>query len=108
MSQSSGGGVSQPPPMLRQGSSFNQMPQNSGAIKIKVFFQDDIIVIRVPNDINIKQLREKLRDRLKVEEELVMRYKDEPSNTYVELFSDNDLEMAIQRNAKLMLYVGFV
>lgn len=93
--------------MSRQGSSFNsQMPsQGSGAIKIKVFFQDDIIVIRVPDDINLRQLTDKLRDRLKVDS-MVIRYKDEPSNSFVELLGDADLETAIRRNAKLMLYVS--
>ncbi|KAK2861418.1 hypothetical protein FQN49_004212, partial [Arthroderma sp. PD_2] len=97
------------PPMSRQGSSFNnQMPssQSAGAIKIKVFFQDDIIVIRVPDDISLRQLIDKLRDRLKVDEGMVVRYKDEPSNSFVELLSDIDLETAIRRNAKLMLYVS--
>ncbi|KAM5432476.1 bud emergence protein 1 [Microsporum canis] len=102
----------QPPPMSRQGSSFNsnsnQMPsQNPGAIKIKVFFQDDIIVIRVPDDISLRQLIDKLRDRLKVDA-MVVRYKDEPSNSFVELLNDADLETAIRRNAKLMLYVSTV
>ncbi|KAG5204572.1 MAP kinase activator [Trichophyton interdigitale] len=97
----------QAPSMSRQGSSFNsQMPsQGSGAIKIKVFFQDDIIVIRVPDDINLRQLNDKLRDRLKVDS-MVIRYKDEPSNSFVELLGDADLETAIRRNAKLMLYVS--
>ncbi|KAF3480793.1 protein kinase activator Bem1 [Arthroderma uncinatum] len=99
----------QAPSMSRQGSSFNnQMPssQSAGAIKIKVFFQDDIIVIRVPDDIGLRQLVDKLRDRLKVDEGMVVRYKDEPSNSFVELLNDIDLETAIRRNAKLMLYVS--
>ena len=94
--------------MNRQGSSLTQTSTNSttGAIKIKVFFQNEIIAIRVPNDISFQQLMEKVRDRLKVEGEILLRYKDEPSGTFAELISDNDLATAIQRNTKLTLYVG--
>lgn len=94
--------------MNRQGSSLTQTSSHSstGAIKIKVFFQNEIIAIRVPNDISFQQLMEKVRDRLKVEGEILLRYKDEPSGTFIELLSDNDLATAIQRNSKLTLYVG--
>lgn len=78
----------------------------SGALKIKVFFEDDLIAIRVPSDIGFKQLRDKLKDRLKVQEEVMIQYKDEPSNGYAALTSDRDLDVALQRNPKLTLYVG--
>jgi len=80
----------------------------SGALKIKVFFEDDLIAIRVPADIAFEQLKDKLRERLKVRDEIVIQYKDEPTNGYVELLSDRDLDVALQRNAKLTLYVGYV
>ncbi|KAL1952467.1 hypothetical protein VTO42DRAFT_5294 [Malbranchea cinnamomea] len=94
--------------MTRQASSMTQTSTTSttGAIKIKVFFQNEIIAIRVPNDITFQQLMDKLRDRLKIDDEILVRYKDEPSGNYVELMSDNDLANAIRRNAKLALYVG--
>lgn len=79
----------------------------SGALKIKVFFEDDLIAIRVPADIAFEQLKDKLRERLKVRDEIVIQYKDEPTNGYVELLSDRDLDVALQRNAKLTLYVGY-
>ena len=79
----------------------------SGALKIKVFFEDDLIAIRVPNDIGFQQLRDKLKDRLKVEEDVMIQYKDEQSNGYAELISDRDLDVALQRNPKLTLYVGY-
>ncbi|KMP06894.1 Bem1p [Coccidioides immitis RMSCC 2394] len=105
VSQSS---VAQQPMMLRQGSALTQGSISSGsnAIKIKVFFQDDLIVVRVPTDITLQQLRDKIKDRLKVDEDILLRYKDEPSRGFVELLSDADLEVAIQRNTKLMVYVG--
>ncbi|WEW59356.1 bud emergence protein 1 [Emydomyces testavorans] len=112
VSQSSMAGVSradvQQHMMVRQGSALTQASasSNSNAIKIKVVFQDDLIVVRVPADIPLQHLREKIRDRLKVDEDILLRYKDEPSRGFVELLSDSDLEMAIQRNPKLMVYVG--
>ncbi|KAL4787579.1 hypothetical protein BJX76DRAFT_301233 [Aspergillus varians] len=97
-----------PPPMIRQQSSLTQVSTNSSiaALKVKVFFQDDLIAIRVPGDINAQQLKEKLKDRLKINDEIVVQYKDEPSGTFVELVDDNDLDTAIHRNSKLTLYVG--
>ncbi|MCJ1249146.1 bud emergence protein 1 [Trapelia coarctata] len=125
-------GVGQPPfrsdpqqQMHRQPSSLTQASANSnptsgapanvsttnvsasGALKIKVFFEDDLIAIRVPADIAFEQLKDKLRERLKVRDEIVIQYKDEPTNGYVELLSDRDLDVALQRNAKLTLYVGY-
>lgn len=99
--------------MNRQPSSITQtsgasQQHNPTPIKIKVFFQDDIIAIRVPSDISFQHLKEKLKERLKVVDDIMIQYKDEPSNTFAELVSDNDLDTAFQRNAKLALYVGFL
>ncbi len=101
----------------RQPSSLTQASQSSGgaaptpapagALKIKVTFQDDLIAIRVPSDISFQQLKEKLQDRLKVEDNIMIRYKDEPSDGYVELISDHDLDVALERNEKLTLFVGY-
>ncbi|KAL4892361.1 hypothetical protein BDV59DRAFT_56165 [Aspergillus ambiguus] len=104
LSHSNGG----PPPMNRQPSSITQVSttSSSGAMKVKVFFQDDLIAIRVPSDINVHQLKEKLMDRLKLHDDITLQYKDEPSGAYVDLLSDSDLDTAIQRNSKLTLYVG--
>lgn len=97
-----------PPSMNRQPSSLTQVSTTSsgGALKVKVFFQDDLIAIRVPGDINLQQLQEKLKDRLKIGDGIVVQYKDEPSGTVVDLDVDSDLETAIQRNSKLTLIVG--
>lgn len=95
------------PSMNRQPSSLTQVSSSSGgAMKVKVSFQDDLIAIRVPSDINLQQLKEKLMDRLKISEGIVVQYKDEPSGTVVDLTSDQDLDTAIQRNAKITLIVG--
>lgn len=97
--------------MNRQPSSLTQVSSSSGnasggAMKVKVFFQDDLIAIRVPSDINLQQLKEKLTDRLKIGDGIVVQYKDEPSGTVVDLNNDGDLDTAIQRNSKLTLVVG--
>jgi bud emergence protein 1 len=101
-------------PMNRQASSLTQTSGTSsnaatsaGAMKVKVMFQDELIVIRVPSDITYMQLKDKLKDRLKVSEELIVQYKDEPSNSSVDLNSDTDLDIALQRNTKLTLYVNY-
>ena len=80
---------------------------SSGALKIKVFFEDDLIAIRVPSEISFQQLREKLKDRLKIQDDIIVQYKDEPTGTYAELLSDRDLDVALGRNPKLTLYVGY-
>lgn len=103
LSQSNGRAPSRAEP---QQQNVNRQGTTTGALKIKVFFQSEIIAIRVPSDTSLQQLVEKLQERLKVNEEIIVRYKDDPSNTFVELLSDNDLASAVQRNAKLTLYVG--
>ncbi|KAL2047037.1 hypothetical protein N7G274_001055 [Stereocaulon virgatum] len=79
----------------------------SGALKIKVSFQDDLIAIRVPSEISFQQLRDKLQDRFKIQEEILIRYKDEPTNEYIEMLSDRDLDVALSRNQKLTLFIGY-
>ena len=76
-------------------------------MKVKVFFQEDIIAIRVPTDISFQMLKDKLCDRLKINEEISIQFKDEHSNNYAALSSDQDLEIALQQTPKLMLYVSF-
>jgi len=101
------------PSTLTQASSNSSIPPNasatniSGAIKIKVNFQDDIIAIRVPSEISFAQLRDKCKERLKVLEEIVVSYKDEQSGEIYEMNSDRDLDIALGRCAKLTLFVGY-
>ena len=101
------------PSIITQGSN-NSNPNNSstnvnstGALKIKVNFQDDLIAIRVPSGISFQSLRDKLQDRLKVHDEILIKYKDEPTNDCINMLSDRDLDMALSRNQKLTLYVGY-
>ena len=79
----------------------------TGHLKMKIFFKDDCIAIRVPTDFTFRQLQDKLRDRLLLPEsfELTLRYKDEPTGGLVELISQRDFEFSQQRNTRLHIYV---
>ena len=82
----------------------------TGAMKIKVNFQDETIVIRMPTELTFVQLRDKCKERLKISphEEVMISYRDEPSGTVCEMLSDRDLDMAMHRNGRLVLDVQFV
>ncbi|KAH7134364.1 hypothetical protein EDB81DRAFT_96865 [Dactylonectria macrodidyma] len=91
--------------------SMQQHPQQSqSAMKIKMYYNGDLIAIRVPTDIQFQQLYDKIQDRLKVPDgdQLQLFYKDEPTGDKPGLLSDNDLDYALQRNEKLLLYVEIV
>ena len=79
----------------------------TGALRIKVFFEDDLIAIRANAEISFSELKEKLKSRLKVQEDIVIQFKDEPTGTYAELNNEQDLDLALSRNPKLTLYVGY-
>jgi bud emergence protein 1 len=80
---------------------------SSGALKIKVWFEDDCIAIRVPSDITFEQLKGKVRDRLKIQEEITVHYRDEATGSFVEILADRDLDVGVERNPKLQLYIGY-
>lgn len=95
---------------LQSASALNGSTTNvvsSGALKIKVWFEDDCIVIRVPGDITFEQLKNKLQDRLKIQEEIKVHYRDEPTGNFVEVHTDRDLDIAVDRNPKLQLYIRY-
>ncbi|KAG6002701.1 hypothetical protein E4U21_002810 [Claviceps maximensis] len=79
-------------------------------MKVKMYFNGDLIAIRVPSDVNYQQLCDKVRERLKIsqEEHLQLFYKDEPTGNKPNLMSNNDLDFALQRNDKLVLFVEIV
>ena len=87
--------------------SGNSANAQTGALKIKVYYEDDIIVFRVPENISYQQLKDKLKDRLRVSDNMTIQYKDEPSSEYHEMRSDEDLDVAVQRNPKLTLYINY-
>lgn len=115
MAMSAGGGMERPPFLHSQASNLTQASTSSsmkanntgGGMKVKVFFQDDIIAIRVPQEISFGALKERLMERLKVNENILVQYKDEATNSFIDLENDDNLDVALQRNPKLTLYVAF-
>lgn len=82
--------------------------QQPSAIKIKIKKGDETIAIRVPTEIQYTQLYEKIKERLRIpaDEEISLSYNDEQSGTRPSMLSNNDLDIALSRNDKLMLYVN--
>lgn len=81
--------------------------QPASAMKVKIYYGDDLFAIRVPTEIHFQQLYEKICDRLKIPQgvEVALYYKDESSGEKPRLLSNNDLDYALQRNDKLIVYV---
>jgi len=102
-------GLSQPQPPAGQGSAQQGAPQALSAMKVKIYFGDDLFAIRVPRDSSYGQLHDKIRERLKIPagEEIAMFYKDEASGERQGLASDDDLDFALGRNEKLVIYVEY-
>lgn len=111
-----GAGSGQQPPMMRQVSSLSQPSQTSlspgmqaagSLMKVKLSYNGDIIAIKVPADVSFENLYDKIVDRLKIPpgEEPQLSYKDEATGDKPPLMSNNDLDLALQRNEKLLLYV---
>jgi bud emergence protein 1 len=71
-------------------------------IKIKIFFQDDIIVIRTPPDVSFGHLIEKMTERLGKPFSSV-RYRDSMSGELYDIANDGDLAAALQASEKLVL-----
>ncbi|PBP21148.1 scd2/ral3 [Diplocarpon rosae] len=111
LSQTNGGLQPRQTSSLSQPSNQSISPglggQPPSAMKVKIYFGDDLIAIRVPTDIQYHQLYEKIRERLKIPpgEEIALFYKDEKSGERPGLLSNNDLDFALQRNDKLIIYV---
>ncbi|KAK8091107.1 hypothetical protein PG994_000612 [Apiospora phragmitis] len=102
------------PEMTRQTSSISQPSQASlspgisqpvSAFKVKLFFNGDTFLIRVPSDTNFQQLYEKIAERTKPTGELQLFYRDEASGDKLNLMSDNDLNYALDHNEKLVIFV---
>lgn len=96
--------------MPRQSSSLSQSQASvnqQAAMKIKLSFNGDLIAIRVPTDIQFRDLYDKVRDRLKIPsgETIDISYKDEQTQDKLPMISNNDLDAALERNEKLLLYV---
>ncbi|KAK8079559.1 hypothetical protein PG997_007377 [Apiospora hydei] len=104
----------QQPEMHRQTSSMSQPSQASlspgisqpvSAFKVKLFYNGDTFLIRVPSDTNFQQLYEKISERTKPAGGLQLFYRDEASGDKLNLMSDNDLNYALDHNEKLVIFV---
>ncbi|KAK4098314.1 hypothetical protein N658DRAFT_509653 [Parathielavia hyrcaniae] len=105
-----------PAAVSRQVSSLSQPSQSSlspgmqtagSMIKVKLSFNGELIAIKVPADVSFESLYDKILDRLKIPpgEEPQLSYKDEATGDKPPLMSNDDLDAALQRNEKLLLYV---
>ncbi|KAI1409176.1 scd2/ral3 [Hypoxylon sp. FL1857] len=104
------------PQMTRQASSLSQPSQTSlspgigqggPSLKVKLHFNDDTFLIRVPSDTNFQQLYERIRERTKVSngDQIQLFYRDEQSGDKLSLLSNNDLNYALEHNEKLVVFV---
>jgi bud emergence protein 1 len=99
----------QPPRMLRQDSSMSAATAGSGTgqfLKVKIEYHDEMVAVRLPKDANFAQLQEKLYERLGNGNVNTIQYKDEASGQILDLYHDNDLNTALNRNPKLKLIVN--
>jgi bud emergence protein 1 len=71
-------------------------------IKIKIFFQDDIIVIRTPPDVSYDHLIEKMMERLGKPFNSV-RFRDSMSGELYDITNDGELAAALNASEKLVL-----
>ncbi|KAF5097211.1 hypothetical protein D0Z00_002488 [Geotrichum galactomycetum] len=71
-------------------------------VKIKVFYGDDLIAIKVPNNIAFKSLVDRVADRLGLQH-VVLLYKDEATGAVAELRNEHDFLSALGNREKLVL-----
>jgi bud emergence protein 1 len=77
-------------------------PVTERAVKIKIFYEDDLIAVRVLNTISLAELSAKITERLQLSS-VVLLHKDDSSGTFTELNSDADLQRALGNKVKLVL-----
>ena len=79
-------------------------------MKVKLSYNGDLIAIRVPSDIPYRELHDKIRERLRIQssEEIQLSYKDEATGGKLSMISNKDLDLALSRNEKLLLFVELV
>ncbi|KAI0843249.1 scd2/ral3 [Hypoxylon sp. FL0890] len=104
------------PQVTRQASSLSQPSQTSlspgigqggPSLKVKLHFNDDTFLIRVPSDTNFQQLFERIKERTKVSngDQIQLFYRDEQTGDKLSLLSNNDLNYALEHNEKLVVFV---
>ncbi|KAG0315463.1 bud emergence protein 1 [Dissophora globulifera] len=74
-------------------------------IKIKISHKDDIMAMRIPASIPYKTLYQKIFDRLQVDGNKMLSYRDDRGEVFIR--NDDHVREAIDRSGgKLMIYVG--
>ncbi len=84
----------------------NQAAPAATSFKVKLFFNGDTFLIRVPSDTNFQQLYEKVKERTKGNnaDQIQLFYRDEQSGDKLSLMSNNDLYYALDHNEKLVIF----
>ncbi|CAG8559296.1 4283_t:CDS:1 [Paraglomus occultum] len=100
-SQSAYGNV--PDEYATYGQSVQAPMEPPPTIKIKIFYKEDVMAIKIPSDITYAALRKRLEERL--DGPLAsLQYKDETSGQVLRLGNDSDLYRAIRTCPKLLIY----
>ena len=82
----------------------------TGAVTIKVFFESECFRIRIPATISYPQLRTKIVDRIQIQDEFRITYKNELTGKEdIEVRGDEDVGWVLDPrvNPKAILYVDF-
>ncbi|KAF5102253.1 hypothetical protein D0Z00_000436 [Geotrichum galactomycetum] len=90
------------PASLVEPAAETRSPVVERAVKIKIFYEDDLIAVRVLNTISLAELSAKITERLQLSS-VVLLHKDDSSGTFTELNSDADLQRALGNKVKLVL-----
>ena len=112
LSQPSQGSLSSPGVQQQQqqaGGGGGGAAAGGAAIKVKLSYGGDLIAIRVPADIDFRELYQRIVERLKIAagREVALSYRDDQGQQggRVPLESDDDLDAALQHSEKLLVYV---
>ena len=82
----------------------------TGALTIKVFFENDCFRIRIPVDVSFRQLQTKIVERIKIQDNFRISYKNELTGEEdLEVRGDEDVGWVLDQrvNPKAILYVDF-
>jgi bud emergence protein 1 len=112
------GGIKSPngdrPYLHNQASNLTQnsqtsIPQSQQQLKAKIYWQEDTFVMRFPQDVAYAELLDRVQQRLKTRERLLLSYEDRMSGGLVPLGRDQDLDIAIDRaaGAQLKIHVSY-
>lgn len=124
-------GLAPPPPLVHKNSAVSEGPgengpnqpasanPNAAPVKVKVWFGDaNCVIVRLSPSFRFYDLVQKLRDRWSLEPSVdkqeaqrvnfAIEYRDEPSQQFYRIESDQDLALAKERNEKLTLRVAAV